>query len=159
MIAILSTFIGFFSSFLPEILHFIKDQKDKKHELDLIDRQAKFSKRADSSRLEEIQIRADSEESKSLYQYAGMQIANSSNNGNWINSLAASVRPVITYVFFLLYAALKIAIFLKYGGSITTIWTNEDQGIFCAVIGFWFGHRAFGRSRVNGYGNGKMYGY
>lgn len=157
MIAILSAFLGFFSSFIPEILNFIKDQKDKKHELALMDRQAKFSKIKHSSRLEEIQIRADSDDSKSLYQYAGMQIASSTNNGNWINSLAASVRPVITYVFFLLYAALKIAIFLKYGASIATIWTNEDQGIFCAVIGFWFGHRAFGRYRGNGYG--KFYGY
>jgi hypothetical protein len=133
-------------------LNFLKDKKDKEHELKLIDRQIEALKTGHNSRLEEIQIRADSDESKYLYQYAGMQIASSNNNPNWVDSLSASVRPMITYIFFLLYAALKIAIFLKYGASIATIWTSEDQGIFCAVIGFWFGYRAFGRFRVNGYG-------
>lgn len=169
MIAMLSAFIGFCSSFIPEIFHFLKDKKDKEHELKLIDRQIEALKTGHNSRLEEIQIRADSDESKYLYQYAGMQIASNTTNSNWVNSLSASVRPTITYIFFLLYASLKIAIFLKYGASIATIWSSEDQGIFCAVIGFWFGHRAFGRYRINGYGhgygnvngngNGKTHGY
>ncbi|MCC8372043.1 MAG: hypothetical protein LN568_04825 [Rickettsia endosymbiont of Pseudomimeciton antennatum] len=50
MIAILSAFIGFFSSFLPEILHFLKDKKDKEHELKLIDLQLKALKTGHSVR-------------------------------------------------------------------------------------------------------------
>ncbi|MDR0330003.1 MAG: hypothetical protein LBH99_05055 [Rickettsia sp.] len=157
MIAILSAFIGFFSSFIPEILYFLKDNKDKEHELKLIDLQLKALKTGHSARLEEIQINADNDESKYLYQYAGMQIANNSNN-NWVDFLATTVRPMTTYIFFLLYVALKLTIFIKFGAS-DTIWSSEDQGIFCAVIGFWFGHRAFGRYRVNGYGNNKGYLY
>ncbi|WP_250311727.1 hypothetical protein [Rickettsia endosymbiont of Oedothorax gibbosus] len=157
MIAILSAFMGFFSSFIPEILHFLKDKKDKEHELKLIDLQLKALKTGHSARLEEIQIKADNDESKYLYQYAGMQIASNSNNGNWFDFLATSVRPMITYIFFLLYVALKLAIFIKFGGSVDTLWSSEDQGIFCAVIGFWFGHRAFGRYRVNGNNNGHTY--
>ncbi|MCC8398378.1 MAG: hypothetical protein LN569_03675 [Rickettsia endosymbiont of Labidopullus appendiculatus] len=87
-----------------------------------------------------------------------MQIANNSNN-NWVDFLSTTVRPMITYIFFLLYVALKLAIFIKFGASVDTIWSSEDQGIFCAVIGFWFGHRAFGRYRVNGYDNNKGYLY
>ncbi|WP_375318953.1 hypothetical protein [Candidatus Tisiphia endosymbiont of Oplodontha viridula] len=157
MIAILSAFIGFCSSFIPEILHFLKDKKDKEHELKLIDMQLKALKTGHSARLEEIQIKADNDENKYLYHYAGIQTAN--NNNNWVDFLATSVRPMITYIFFLLYVALKIAIFIKFGASIDTIWSGEDQGIFCAVIGFWFGHRAFGRYRVNGYGNNNGYTY
>lgn len=157
MIAILSAFMGFFSSFLPEILHFLKDKKDKEHELKLIEMQIKALKTGHSARLEEIQIKVDNDESKYLYQYASMQTANNSNN-NWFDFLATSVRPMITYIFFLLYVALKLAIFIKFGASVDTIWSSEDQGIFCAVIGFWFGHRAFGRHRVNGYGNNNSYG-
>ena len=157
MIAILSAFIGFFSSFLPEILHFLKDKKDKEHELKLIGLQIKASNTIHSARLEEIQIQADNDESKYLYQYAGMQIANNSNN-NWVDFLSTTVRPMITYIFFLLYIALKLTIFIKFGAS-DTIWSSEDQGIFCAVIGFWFGHRAFGRYRVNGYSNNNGYTY
>lgn len=157
MIAILSAFIGFFSSFLPEILHFLKDKKDKEHELKLIGLQIKASNTIHSARLEEIQIKADNDENKYLYHYAGIQTANNNNN-NWVDFLATSVRPMITYIFFLLYVALKIAIFIKFGASIDTIWSSEDQGIFCAVIGFWFGHRAFGRYRVNGNNKGYLYG-
>ncbi|WP_341758435.1 hypothetical protein [Candidatus Tisiphia endosymbiont of Ditula angustiorana] len=80
MIAILSAFIGFFSSFIPKILHFLKDKKDKEHELKLIDLQLKALKTGHSARLEEIQIKADNDESKYLYQYAGMQIANNISN-------------------------------------------------------------------------------
>jgi hypothetical protein len=157
MIAILSAFMGFFSSFLPEILHFLKDKKDKEHELKLIEMQIKALKTGHSARLEEIQIKADNDESKYLYQYASTQTASNSNN-NWFDFLATSVRPMITYIFFLLYVALKLAIFIKFGASVDTIWSSEDQGIFCAVIGFWFGHRAFGRHRINGYGNNNIYG-
>ncbi|WP_341761118.1 hypothetical protein [Candidatus Tisiphia endosymbiont of Thecophora atra] len=158
MIAILSAFIGFFSSFIPEILHFLKDKKDKEHELKLIGLQIKASNTVHSARLEEIQIQADNDESKYLYQYAGMQIANNSSN-NWVDFLSSTVRPMITYIFFLLYIALKLAIFMKFSASVDSIWSSEDQGIFCAVIGFWFGHRAFGRYRVNGYGNNNGYTY
>jgi hypothetical protein len=153
MIAILSALLGFFSSFVPEIFYFLKDKKDKEHELKLIDRQVEALKNGHSSRLEEIQIKADSEESKYLYQHAGMQIAGiaSNDNNHWINILSASVRPTITYTFFLLYALVKITSFIKYG-LVSNVWNGEDQGIFCAVIGFWFGHRAFGKVRLNGYG-------
>ena len=97
MIAILSALLGFFSSFVPEIFYFLKDRKDKEHELKLIDRQVEALKNGHSSRLEEIQIKADSEESKYLYQYAGMQMVGiGSNNNHWINILSASVRPTIT---------------------------------------------------------------
>ena len=157
MIAILSALLGFFSSFVPEIFNFLKDKKDKEHELKLIDRQVEALKNGHSSRLEEIQIMADSQESKYLYQYAGYQIAgigsiNGSASGNgsnshWINILSASVRPTITYTFFLLYALIKITSFIKYGLA-SNVWNVEDQGIFCAVIGFWFGHRAFGKVKL-----------
>ncbi|WP_375333932.1 lysozyme [Candidatus Tisiphia endosymbiont of Xenochironomus xenolabis] len=79
MLALISGLLGFFSSFLPEILHFLKDKKDKEHELKLIDMQIKALKTGHSARLEEIQIKADNDESKYLYQYASMQTTNNSN--------------------------------------------------------------------------------
>jgi len=60
---------------------------------------------------------------------------------------------MITYTFFLLYTTLKIIDYLNVG-SMAPIWTDEDQGLFSAIIGFWFGHQAFGRARLKGNGNG-----
>jgi hypothetical protein len=101
-----------------------------------------------NSRLEEIQINANAEESKYLYYHASK-----TSKVKWVDALSSSVRPVITYTFFLLYATLKIIDFLNVG-SMEPIWSDEDQGIFCAVIGFWFGQRAFSKVRFNGNGNG-----
>ena len=52
-------------------------------------------------RLEEIEVQADIVESKALYKHdRPVGVA-------WVDSLRASVRPVITYAFFLLFAAVK----------------------------------------------------
>jgi len=148
MLAIIGSLVGFFSSFVPEIFNFLKDKKDKEHELKLINLQIEALKIGNTTRLEEVQIRANAEESKYLYHHA-----NHHGKAKWVDALSSSVRPVITYTFFLLYATFKITDFMMIG-SMAPIWTDEDQGIFCAVIGFWFGARAFSKARLNGNGNG-----
>jgi hypothetical protein len=148
MLAIIGSLAGFFSSFIPEIFHFLKDKKDKEHELKLINLQIEALKIGNTTRLEEVRIQANTEESKYLYYHASV-----SSKIKWVDALSSSVRPVITYTFFLLYAILKITDYITVG-AMAPIWTDEDQGIFCAVIGFWFGQRAFGKVRLNGNGNG-----
>ncbi len=156
MSAFIGSLAGFFSSFIPELFLFLKDSRDKAHELRLIDRQIEALKVGHSSKLEEIEIKAAAQGDKYLY------LSASPSNIKWIDGLAALVRPLITYTFFLLYIGLKIAAFIK-SGSDFAIWTNEDQGIFCAVISFWFGQQSL-RNRTgnngwkfNGGGNGKNY--
>jgi hypothetical protein len=154
MSALIGSLVGFFSSFIPELFKFLKDHRDKTHELHLIDKQIEALKTGHSSRLEEINIKAAAEESKYLYLHA-------TPVGNfWVDSLSSLVRPFITYTFFLLYIVLKIAIFVRFGIN-PMLWTGEDQGIFCAVIGFWFGQRSLRTSiggngiwGTNGYSNG-----
>lgn len=144
MLALVSSLAGFFSSFIPELFHFLKDKKDKEHELKLIDRQIEALKTGHTGRLEEIQIQAQSEESKYLYQYASMQ----TGRVKWVDALSASVRPLITYSFVLLYIYLKTTSLIQIG-SMAVIWTDEDQGLFCAVIGFWFGCRTINKYKLN----------
>ena len=144
MLALIGSIAGFITSFIPEIFNFIKDKKDKSHELELIKLQIEVSRYSSSTKLEEVQIKNDLNESKILYNDTKpIKIS-------WVDAFAASVRPMITYSFFVLYICIKLMIFLNYDKGISMpIWTDEDQAIFCAVIGFWFGHRAFGKSRMN----------
>lgn len=131
---------GFVSSFIPELFNFLKDKKDKEHELKLINLQIESMKLGNQSKLEEINIKADIDETKHLYNYikpVGIK---------WVDSISSLVRPFITYSFFLFYITLKILAFHN-NSDLITIWSNEDQAIFSAVIGFWFGARAFGRYR------------
>ena len=147
MLALLGSLAGFLTSFIPEIFSFIKDKKDKVHELELIKLQIEAGKNSDLSKLEEVRISSGAIEARAIYHHA------KPSGIKWVDAMSAFVRPFITYSFFLLYIYLKIVSFLEIG-SIVVIWTEEDQGLFSAIVGFWFGQRAFGKSRINGSGNG-----
>lgn len=148
MITLLGSLAGFISSFIPELFNFLKDKKDKEHELKLVQLQIEAMKIGQNSRLEEIYIKSDMHESKHLYNYmkpVGIK---------WVDGLSALVRPLITYSFFIFYISLKFLAFINHPeNNLISIWNDEDQAIFSAVIGFWFGARAFGRYRMNGNGS------
>lgn len=95
-------------------------------------------------RLEELDKTAEIEETKGLYEHDRTIDA-----GGVINALRGSVRPVITYFFFLMFVATEIVIMLKVLESgndwmmaVELLWTEETQGLFAAVMSFWFGSRA-----------------
>lgn len=146
MFALLGSLVGFLSSLAPDIFSMVKDRKDKEHELAILDKQMAFMEKGHYNRIAEIGAMADANESQYIYQFA----AKSGNSA--IDALSTSVRPVLSYAFFLLYAYIKIAAFLllyRYNNdvavSLVQVWSEEDQTIFCAIISFWFGHRAFKR--------------
>ena len=72
----------------------------------------------------------------------------------WVEALRASVRPIITYAFFFLFATLKTAVLFKLldqGVGITdgliAVWDGETQALFAAVMSFWFGQRVLAKFR------------
>ena len=142
MLALIGSLAGFLTSFIPELCNFVKDKRDKIHELELIKLQIEANKALSHTRLDEVQINQDAKEFRSVYHYT------SKINIGWVDAISALVRPFITYSFFFLYLSIKLLIISDYYEHISMpIWTDEDQGIFCAVIGFWFGHRALSKGR------------
>ena len=99
MITLFASIAGFITSLIPEILRFFKDRLDKSHELQLMDKQIRFSKIAGSKSPEEIQMTRDVVEQLSLYSTYKTGI-------NWVDALNGSVRPVLAYSFFGMYAAI-----------------------------------------------------
>lgn len=74
----------------------------------------------------------------------------SSLDGGWfINAVRASVRPVITYSFFIMFVVIKLTVvyqFLYVEGLdffvvMNAVWDEATQVIFAAIMGFWFGSR------------------
>jgi hypothetical protein len=70
------------------------------------------------------------------------------DGGKFINALRASIRPVITYTFFFLFCAVKIAaayVMIKTGQSVPemlkAVWDVETMALFSTIIAFWFGSR------------------
>lgn len=145
MVTLLGSLLGFMGSFIPEIFKYVRDRSDQSHELAILDRQVDMMKLRHAQNLEELQMIGETEALKVLYKYPykiGVR---------WVDALSGSVRPVITYAFFGLYLGMKVVQIyglwqgLSRGGwpqLVSTIWQEEDQVLFAAVVSFWFGQRA-----------------
>lgn len=142
MITLLASIAGFISSFLPEIIKYYKDINDKKHELNVMDRQIEYSKNGNYKQLEEIQISRDIIEHSSLYSTYKSEI-------KWVDALNGSVRPVLAYCFFFMYLLVKYMQYKAISASahviehLEVIWNIDDQAIFAGIISFYYGQRTF----------------
>lgn len=159
MIALLSALLGFFTSAFPEGIKLFREGRDRTHELAIMRLQMEHEERArqyqreagiaeQAVRLQEIAVT----ERQALN--AGAGTAAGAMGIAWVDALSGSVRPMITYSFFLLYALVKAAQFQLLlatgtGGAaaLVALWSEEDMGLFAAVIAFWFGSRAVGKLR------------
>jgi hypothetical protein len=108
MIALLGSLAGFLSALIPEVLGFIKDKRDKAHELALVKLQIEAGKNSSSSRIDEVVIKSDLDKERLIYSHAkpiGIP---------WVDALSALVRPLITYLFLALYIGVKLTIIFSY---------------------------------------------
>ncbi|WP_367364197.1 hypothetical protein [Candidatus Tisiphia endosymbiont of Nedyus quadrimaculatus] len=144
MITLLASITGFISSIIPEILRILKDQNDKKHDLNLLDRQIEINKLGHTKLLTELDASKDIAENNNLYSTYKSGI-------NWVDALNGSVRPVLAYSFFIMYAYVKYvqyrtiqstAILVEY---LDVLWNIDDQAIFAGIISFYFGQRMFNK--------------
>lgn len=147
MITLLGSLLGFISAMFPDLLKLFRDSQDRKHELAILEMQMEQQRQGHTNRLEEIQVNADIAESRALYQtyHTGIR---------WVDALNGTVRPVIAYSFFALYALMKLlsyAALPEQGTSLEviyqTLWTADDEAIFAGIISFYFGQRAMAKLR------------
>jgi hypothetical protein len=146
---LLGSLLGFVTSAFPDLLGLFRDRQDRMHELAILDRQMEQAKLGHQQRLEEIEVQADIAESKALYKHdQPVGVA-------WVDTLRASVRPIITYAFFGLFASVKgsgLYVLITVEGllfaeALPQIWDPETQALFAAVMSFWFGSRTFTKMR------------
>jgi len=146
MLTLLGSLMGFLGSALPQIFKHFQDKADKAHELAIMDKQIQAQKEIATQKLEEVRIQAEAEEAKSMYEFASKQ----SSGYKWVDSVNAMVRPIISYGFFFLFCYITVNV-LIYSVSMglnaleikQTIWDEEAQALFAAIISFYFGARAF----------------
>ena len=171
MLTLLGSLLGFLGSAFPQLLKLFQEAQDRRHELAILDRQMEVPRQGYSQRLEDtepvgegardehserarrvadrsppqIRIEGDIQQSVALYQHDSQPAGY-----KWVEALRASVRPILTYAFFLLFAAVKIAglyTMVRFDGmslavALPLIWDAETQALFAAVMAFWFGWRA-----------------
>ena len=158
MLSLVGSLLGFGTSFLPTLLGFFEQGQKNRHQLKLLEAQAKHAEVLSQLKLEELDAAADVEESRSIYEHAA-QLARS-NKSSFISALQASVRPVVTYFFFILFATIKgLAVYVAVqegddvSQAILASWDEETKILFSTVISFWFGPR--GMKSIRKARNGK----
>ena len=144
MISLLGSLLGFGTSFAPKILDVVKNGQEHKQKLALMKMQMEMAEKGTVLKLKELDAEADISEAKSIYQHD-----KNMDGGSFVNGLRASVRPVITYAFFLLFIAVEVSLLvamLRDGTdliqALPVLWNDEVMAIFAAILSFWFGNRA-----------------
>ena len=171
MLTLFSTLISFLMGGLPKILELFQDRSDKRHELELaqmqIARELEMRKlgfeaqeRVENIHTQQLEIETKSAEKQSLIaaQQAEMQAiyahdtALNEGTSQWMKNFRASVRPAITYGFFLLLVGIDCALIwhgvttgVSFEDMADQLWDDETQALFAAIISFHFGGRAFGK--------------
>ena len=144
MITLLSTIFGILSSLLPSIVNIFQKKLDYAHEIELTKIKMDAAREGIILQLQVEGIKAELAEGESIRRH-DMDIE---YKGFW-GKVRASIRPVITYSFFILFCGIKISAFVVLVNRNATptellllVWDNETMAIFSAIIGFWFGSRA-----------------
>tara|TARA_R100001143_G_C3353591_1_gene130989 strand:+ start:1580 stop:2029 length:450 start_codon:yes stop_codon:yes gene_type:complete len=143
MISLIGSLLGFASGVVPEIVGYFRKQQDHEFELQLYEAKAKYAKVMTDNKLKELDLKAEIQELKSLYKH---DQSLETKNG-FISALRASVRPVITYFFFFTFVGVEVSVIfnLVEPHIIDSIWNTNTQGLFAAVLSFWFGSRAMSK--------------
>jgi len=140
MLSLIGSLLGFGTSFVPKILDYFQDKQDKAHELKLMVEQSKIQLQLGAQKMQMMAVEGDIREVESLHKEHASITRKASQ---WVINLSATVRPIITYVFFLEFIGLSLAVNFDYMtmAQYNDIWNPEMQAIFAAVLSFWFGQR------------------
>tara|TARA_R100000656_G_scaffold124929_1_gene104427 strand:+ start:1059 stop:1481 length:423 start_codon:yes stop_codon:yes gene_type:complete len=140
MLTLLGSLLGFGTSFLPKVMDFFQDKADKKHELEVMTRQAEIQ-------LDKTAIDANIREVETIHEHDAAL-----DGGGFINGLRASVRPIITYLFMGLFISVEITTYVLLvkqgvapGDALVASWNDQIMSMWAAILAFWFGGRQFGK--------------
>lgn len=144
MLTLLSTLFGLLSSLLPTIVNIFQKKVDYAHEIELKKLEYEAARDGIFAQQEMADYRAIVNEGESVRSHD----SDIEYPGFW-SSVRASIRPVITYAFFIVFVGVKLAAFavmvdkgVTPADLLNLIWDEETMAIFSAIMGFWFGSRA-----------------
>jgi hypothetical protein len=143
MLTLISTLVGLLGSFIPGLLNFFTTRQNNDYQLELIKLQMAAAREGQQLQIDAAQSKADIEQQQLLYSYdAG------TSGSKLVDALRATVRPIITYVFFGLWCMIEFVTFfyaihqgMSFDQIIPLIWTNNNEAVFVTIIAFWFGAR------------------
>lgn len=150
-----STFIGslagFSASVVPHVFELWKESQVHKHTMEQKQLDLQAAEKGYEFELKKEETTASTDELKALLTHDSKL-----EGSKWLVDLRASVRPVVTYLFMLLFVFVKIATFIRFVfyadvnpvTAIEMLWDSETVALFSAVLSFWFGSRAMADYRM-----------
>ena len=138
--------LGFAGSALPEVFGYFKDKNEKKKAIEEQKIQADLMRERADINLEMFHAKAGDAEHERLLAHDETLTADKGVFG----ALRKSVRPVVTYSFFGLFAYIKWSVLqealtledAEMIDALQLVWDAETKAMFGAVMAFWFGDRA-----------------
>jgi hypothetical protein len=145
MLTALAGLFGFFTSMAPDIFKFFVDRSNREFDLKKAAQDAQLQLTAEAYQARAAEATAYAEQMKALY-------ATYTTSIRWVDALNGTVRPVLAYAFFLLYAVTKLMIYshlnINLPWSFAEFWGDEDRALLAAVIGFYFGSRGMAKLKA-----------
>lgn len=138
----------------PEVLKFFDRKGERSHELMMLDAEMKFAQVKGEIAMRQTEAQMTMAEVTAIGEAFKEQSATAQAAGRWVAAISALVRPFVTYLFVIAYAAVKIAAFLialEQNGDwkqvITAMWGVDDMAVLNMILSFWFVGRVYERTR------------
>jgi len=147
---LLGSVLGFGGSVVPAITDHFKTKNEQKFELQKMEKMAELRAAGFDHEMRMFETQAADKEHERLIQH---DISINQGTG-FIAGLQKSVRPIITYCFFGLFAVIEVTLLMEamekgtdFSEAINILWDDDTKAIFAAIISFWFGSRAIDKTR------------
>ncbi len=129
---------------VPKIMGYFETKRDQKFELQMMDKQLQNQLKLGEQKMQMMNIDADIRETETLHKEHASITRKASQF--WIN-VSSSVRPTMTYLLFIEFVTLTylLAFDMINMDMYRLIWNEPMQGVWSAVVCFWFGSRTFNR--------------
>ena len=142
---ILGSLFGGLFRLAPEILNFFDKKNERMHELAMFSKQTELEKVKGEFKVEERYVDFSVAQMDAIKSAAEAEGKILSRTYKWVTAAVGLVRPVITYVMFGMYVAVKatfISFALHNGTDWTTAldknWTQDDVAILMMILTFHF---------------------
>lgn len=142
---IIGSIFGGLFRLAPEVLKFFDKKNERMHELSMFTLQTDLEKMRGEFRVEERYVDHSVSQLEAIKEAFVEQRKTSQASYKWVAALSALVRPIITYILFLLYVTFKISVmYMAYTTGVPWLeiiqnsWTVEDFGLLNMILTFWF---------------------
>lgn len=138
----------------PEVFKIFDKKNERAHELRMVQAEMEFAKIRGEIAMRQVEATMTMAEMDTMAQAFKEQSQTAQAAGKFVSAISALVRPMVTYAFLGLYAAVKIAAFLiamQQNGDwkevLIQMWGADDLAVFNMILSFWFVGRVYERSR------------